>query len=220
MRMSDKNADQPTLTRLVVDGVCDAELAALLWLLAERGVPLVIVSSEVAPAHAVRAAVASVLPPERGLADAPLAGGVVVGDALEDVLRMSGGAEAHDVADSARDLGVVVVLHDGSVAAAHYVRPVERDAGGHLQRRPPALLSARGPDLPTFDHFYWGITDELATRAGMTRDEFEDGHASRAGMLADLAAVGVVDSTELRLRIDRAALTGAMGGAIDADTPH
>ena len=85
-----------------------------------------------------------------------------------------------------RDLGIVLVMRDGRVVAAHYVRPVERDAAGHLQRRPPALLAAWSADAPAPDHYYWAITDELATRAGMERDEFEDEHRRRRERLGNL----------------------------------
>ncbi len=83
---------------------------------------------------------------------------------LEDVLRVLGGSS--EISDDTRDLGVVLVFKDGRLSVAHYVRPIERDAAGHLQHRPPAVLSARDRTSGVLDHFYWAFTEELATRAG------------------------------------------------------
>ncbi len=109
-----------------------------------------------------------------------LAGGVVVAAALESVLSRLGASG--ELPDEARDLGLVLIVRDARVAIAHYVRPVERDAAGHLQRRPPVVLSARD-ERGELDHFFWAVTDELATRAGMTREDLEDESASRARWL-------------------------------------
>ena len=107
--------------------------------------------------------------------------GVVLGRSLEDVLRVLGGGG--EITDDTRDLGVVLIVSDGRLAVAHYIRPIERDAAGHLQRRPPAVLSARDSASGVFDHFYWAYTDELATRAGVTRHELEDERDARASQL-------------------------------------
>jgi hypothetical protein len=106
---------------------------------------------------------------------------VVIGSSLEDVLRVLGGSS--EISDDTRDLGVVLVFNDGRLSIAHFVRPVERDGAGHLQRRPPAVLSARGA-TGALDHFYWAYTDELASRAGMTRHELEDEQRARASRLS------------------------------------
>jgi hypothetical protein len=89
-----------------------------------------------------------------------------------------------EISDDTRDLGIVLVIEDGRIAVAHYVRPVERDAAGHLQRRPPAVLSARNPVSGQLDHFYWAYTDELASRAGITRRQLEDDRDARARQLS------------------------------------
>lgn len=171
-----------SLIDLVGTGELDADLGALLWLLAEHGLPLVLGSADRAAAERTRAAVARAVYAGHPTRDA-LAGGVVLAESLEDVLRLAGGAAANQLTDSARDLGVVVI-HDGRhVGSAYYIRPVERDAAGHLQRRPPALLSAWNAEAVRLDHFYWSITNELATRAGMTRDGFETEHARRIEQL-------------------------------------
>ena len=141
--------------------------------------PLVVASPDRDAAEDLRAAFTAAVIERQPGRDA-LAGGVVVADSLESVLSRLGASS--ELPDEARDLGLVLIVRDARVAVAHYVRPVERDAAGHLQRRPPAVLSARdeGGEL---DHFFWAVTDELATRAGMTRDDLEDESASRARWL-------------------------------------
>jgi len=151
------------------------------WLLAERGVPLVVVGVARDPAENVRRAFVREIRASNPARDA-IAGGVVIGRSLEDVLRVMGGGG--ELTDDARDLGVVLVLAGDRVAVAHYVRPVERDGAGHLQHRPPGVLSARDSGSGRLDHFYWGITEELATRAGMSRAEFEDDHEARVRQLS------------------------------------
>ncbi len=164
----------------VARSALDAELAALVWLLVERGVPLVVGSPDRAAAEDLRAAfMAAVI--ERQPGRDSLAGGVVVAASLESVLSRLGASS--ELPDEARDLGLVLIVSDARVTIAHYVRPVERDAAGHLQRRPPAVLSARD-ERGELDHFFWAVTDELATGAGMTREDLEDESAIRARWLS------------------------------------
>ncbi len=198
--------ERSALTALIADGMLDAELAALAWLLAESGVPLVVASRDAQAGETLRRAIEGLLPPDRRTADVAMAGGVVRGESLEDVLRLLGGASGEALPDAARDLGVVVVLRAGHVHAAHYVRPVERDGAGHLQRRPPALLSAWDGSAGRLDHFYWGMSDELATRAGVERAAFEEAHRLRTLLLAELAAAGVRDAELLRRQVVRIGL--------------
>jgi hypothetical protein len=183
-------SDPASLVGLVAADEIDAELAALLWLLAEHGVPLVSASTDRGAAERTRAAVARAVRATQPALDS-LAGGTLIAGSLEDVLRLSTGSpDGGQVTDSARDLGVVLVRDGGHVTSAHYIRPVERDGAGHLQRRPPALLAARNPESGQLDHFWWSITEELADRAGMDRAGFEDEHQRRAGQLGS----GVVGS--------------------------
>jgi hypothetical protein len=164
-------ADSELLRERVTAEELDAPLAAMLGILAEHDVPVVFAVADQVAAEPLRRALA-----------AP-AGGVVTADSLESVLRLAG-APFGALPDAARDLGVVVV-HDGvRVVGAHYMRPVERDAAGHLQRRPPATLGAWNERSGRFDHFGWAIHDELATRAGMTLDEFEDERSRRVAQMA------------------------------------
>jgi hypothetical protein len=75
---------------------------------------------------------------------------------------------------------------------------VERDGAGHLQRRPPALLSARNSETGRLDHFSWAINDELATRVEMDAADFERAHAQRARLLHDLTVARVFDTDHVR----------------------
>jgi hypothetical protein len=109
------------------------------------------------------------------------------------------------MADESRDVGVVIVLAPAPAPApesavprvrlAHYVRPIERDGGGHIQRRPPAVLSAWNERAERLDHFYWAITDELAMRAGLERRDFEDAQVALARHMAGIdSALGPTDA--------------------------
>jgi hypothetical protein len=183
-------SDAATLVELVGANELDAELAALLWLLAERGVPLVSASTDRAAAERTRAAIARAVRATQPALDS-LAGGTLIAGSLEDVLRLSTGTpKGAEVTDAARDLGVVVIRDQSQVRSAHYIRPVERDGAGHLQRRPPALLAAWNPESDRLDHFWWSITAELAMRVDMDRAAFEDEHERRVGQLGS----GVVGS--------------------------
>lgn len=198
---------RPALTGLIRQGMLDAELGALLWLMAEHGLPLVVAAPDAAQGQPLRNAIADLVPAGQQLGDSRLAGGVVIGGSLEDVLAKFGGRPGLELGDEMRDLGVVVVVGDGRVATAHYLRPVERDGAGHLQRRPPALLAASTES--GLDHFAWSINDELADRCGMERAPFEDARASRAALLVSVAAAGIDDAAAIRHQLDRLALAGS-----------
>ncbi|MDP8905082.1 MAG: hypothetical protein M3N29_07180, partial [Chloroflexota bacterium] len=155
--------------------VLDVELAALLWLLADRGVPLVVASRSRAAGAELRSALTG------------SEGGLLIADSLEEVLRLSGAASG-TVPDELREMGVVVVLRELPdaglrVAAAHYIRRLERDAGGHVQRRPPAVLAARDERDGRLEHFAWGVTTELAEHAGLPLVEFQRQLDERAALL-------------------------------------
>ena len=80
-----------------------------------------------------------------------------------------------------------MVLADESTlraAAVHYLRPTERDAQGHLQRRPHAVLATWDPTAGAFDHFAWGVVAELSGRTGRRPVDFEREQAVRARGLA------------------------------------
>jgi len=69
------------------------------------------------------------------------------------------------------------------VVAAHYLRPVARDAGGHVQRLGPAVLATWDPGRSEYDHFAWGIYPELAARTGRRAGDLEREHQDRAERL-------------------------------------
>ncbi len=219
-----------SLIDTVADGGLDAELAALLWLLVEGGVPLT-VTGPASPA--VRRRLASVLlavPPvspwilvdadeERpGLATlgARIRGGVRVGitlgalDLRDAIERLSAPPEGLPE-DAVRRLGVVLVAAEmpttavgpvserARVLAAHYLRPTERDAQGHVQRRPPAVLATWRAATDDFDHFAWGLTPELADLVDRTQASFEELQAGRAAALRRLVREPAADP-EMALR--------------------
>lgn len=226
--MSDASRQGRTATELIAAAYLDAELTALLWLLIDGGVPLVVATTHGTSAgEELRTAMAALVGGGRTTADGTLPGGTVHGTSLEDLLRLGGAAESAEVPDGARELGVVVVLgqpdlgDEVRLVRAHYVRPIERDAAGHTQRRPPALLSALDEEMSRLDHFFWAITDELATRVATEAHEFDVAHRRRSRLLSELVAARVFDSIELRRHIERAALveSGALGVS-QADTPN
>ncbi|MGZ3586796.1 MAG: hypothetical protein ACXWQ6_09210 [Candidatus Limnocylindrales bacterium] len=195
-------APPTTVPGLLEAGVLDAELAALCWALLEGGVPLA-VTGAVPPA------------PRTALYEAllVLAGGQLPGSgsagtyaaaSLADLF-----AELRDRAgygdDELRTLGLVLVLAEVArgasapggelrVVAAHYVRPVERDGQGHLQRRPPAVLATWDVESGAFEHFAWGVAPELAARVGTTPLAFEAERAERRAYLEALCSSGIVEA--------------------------
>jgi hypothetical protein len=82
-------------------------------------------------------------------------------------------------------LGLVLVTGGAParVEAAHYLRPVVRDAGGHLRRPGPAVVATWDDVGERFDHFGWGIYPELAARIGVRAGDLEREHGERAAWL-------------------------------------
>jgi hypothetical protein len=129
-------------------------------------------------------------------------------DSLEEVFSELGAPPVALSEDEVRRLGVVIVLRlaDGAgrrAAAVHYLRPLERDGHGHLQRRPPAVLATWDPASDRFEHFAWGLTPELADRIGRTQSAFEDAQAERASFLGSLVAAGVMAPPSVRAALER-----------------
>lgn len=170
--------DTSRLAELLRGGLLDAELAALVSLLAEHGVSLVVAAPGESRSAADRLIAA--LDPKRTPVNLDaLAGGSrallraaslgagfaarIEATSLEDVhARLRDAADLSD--DELSYLGVVVVLDvDGRVAVAHHVRPLALDAHGHVQRLGPAVLAARGTS-GLLEHFAWGVIPELASR--------------------------------------------------------
>jgi hypothetical protein len=120
------------------------------------------------------------------------------GDRLEDVLARLSVPPVGATEDELARLGVVLILATGSdmpprIAAAHYLRPVSRDAHGHVQRLGPAVIATWDAAAQRFEHFAWGITPELAERIGMTPVQLEREQAIRAESLATTAAASPRD---------------------------
>ena len=230
----------PKLPRLVGARLLDAPLAALAWLMLERGVPVIVAGREAPVVGALLDALSAALPRDRR--PDPAAGPkgdrlVRVAERLgvgtpPGILRAALGAttgrsglalavEANDLAgvldvlhgqgltdDEIAFMGVVLVLggrDTGSAAgatdgggpdaggparlvAAHYLRPVVLDVGGHPRRLPPAVLATWDPAADAWDDYTWGIATDLAERARMRLGDLEAELDRRAAALADHAS--------------------------------
>jgi hypothetical protein len=124
-------------------------------------------------------------------------------DGLDEVFASLRGAPNHVTDDELSHLGVVLVIRRVDrerrrVVAAHYVRPVARDAHGHLQRLGPAVLATWDPKRDVFEHFGWGVTPELATRVGRRAGDHEIETDRRRALLEGLARTGTVAPDDVR----------------------
>lgn len=194
---------------LLRSGSLDPELAALLWLLVDGGVPVVVagplasgvraeltralLSTDPAREWVALDADAEPVTPER--LTALLRGGIGLGltlaaDDLEAVIgRLVAGGLPED---GVRRLGIVALADETDrglrLGAVHYLRPTERDAQGHVQRRPPAVLAAWDPESDAYEHYAWAITPELADRVDRSQADLEERQRDRAVFLAAAAA--------------------------------
>lgn len=124
-------------------------------------------------------------------------GGTIQAESLEEVLTQLGGPQVGLTGDELSRLGVVLILrivrHPATgepvrrVVAAHYVRPVARDAGGHVRRLDPAVLATWDPAGDRFEDFSWGVTAELAERIGWTVADFSSAVERRIAEFAVMA---------------------------------
>lgn len=200
----------------------DAELAALLWLLVEDGVPLIVTGeADTAIRAQVAGAVLDVAPdrpwvvidagrerPDADTLGATLRGGVtpaiiLQAPSLRAAMDLLSAPPDGLPDDAVRRLGAVLVVDASAgarvrVVAAHYLRPIERDGQGHIQRRPPAVLATWDPATDLFEHFAWGITPELADRVDRSQADLEQRQAARAVSLARLAATPDRDPGRVR----------------------
>jgi hypothetical protein len=213
----------PSLVGVVAQGVLDAELAALVWLLVEARVPLVVAApaGRVAAGGQLLAGIIGSIHPEEpsdrlagpltaagasSLIRGRRAGGVVEAGSLAEVRARLGGGPLPLSEDQLTFLGCVLVLGEGSgrrrgrlrVTAAHYVRPLARDAHGHSQRLDPAVLAAWDPRLGRYEHFAWGVLPEIAARLGRRAGDLEADLHHRRDDLAGLAKAGVTELGEVR----------------------
>lgn len=181
------------VSRLVAAETLDAELGALLWLLVEGGIPVLVCGPATEPDLSVYADALTESARNRDLADRPgrKPASTLRAGSLKEALQILSAEPFNLSDDEQRALGLVVVIRDGRAIAVHYVRPVERDKEGHLQRRPPAVLATWDQDRGMFEHFAWGMTPELAARIGMAQSELEDLQRERAHTLSHVAPAPV-----------------------------
>lgn len=256
-----------SIVTLVRDGVLDAELAALLWLLVGGRTPLLVAAGpRGAGKTTLLEAALALLPPDARRIDldgridvTPIA---AAADPARDVLvaaelsshlpfylggpaaRVALGSAGRGVAiaatlhadsleeviahlrspavglgdDAIAALGTVVILRAWRetggivrrVVAVHYLRPLARDAGGHVRRVPPAVLATWEPRTDRFEHFAWGVADELAGRVGLAAAEFERERGRRADYLDGLARAGITEPADVAAAI--AGYRAATGG--------
>lgn len=204
----------------------DAELAATTWLLVEGRVPLVVAAPPGrvrAGAELLLGVLATVRPDvsdaalERPLTAAGAgslvrgrrAGGIVEAETLGEVRhRLADGPLALSE-DQLSFLGCVLVLGEATagggplrgrlrVVAAHYVRPLARDAHGHTQRLPPAVLATWDPRLGRYEHFGWGVLPEIAARLGRGAGDLERDLHHRRDDLAGLVTGRVTALEDVR----------------------
>jgi len=230
--MSSTPVPAPSIVQLLQGGVLDAELAALLWLLADAGVPIVIAAPPArlgAGRQLLEGCLVSFRPaawettfgdplvPEgaRALVMGARAGGIVPATSLADVREQLAAPPFGLDGASLGGLGVVLVLGPGEGAApageagagtsgrlrvvvAHYVRPVARDAHGHIQAPAPAVLASWEPRLGAWEHFAWGVIPEIALRLGRSAPDLEADLHHRRDDLAGLVTAGVTAPDEVR----------------------
>lgn len=118
-------------------------------------------------------------------------------DSLEEVLAAFRGPGVLMADARSSYLGVVLVLEHGGVGQprgrvriAHYLRPLARDVGGHVQRLAPAVLAARDERSGRLEHFAWGVAPELADRIGWSAADLERETALRAeALLAEIERI-------------------------------
>jgi hypothetical protein len=209
-------ADPPrTIVGWLATGALDAGLAALLWQLAEGGLPVTVAGPSGSGRQALVDAMMELrragvpLPPSRLPA-------VVEADSLAAVNARLAEPPFRAAEDELRTLGVVLILARATearprVVAAHYVRPVEQDGQGHVQRRPPAVLSTWDPSRGAFDDYAWGILPELAARVAVDPPTFAAERDRRATYLEALVAAGVTDPVDVRRAMAGYATTLAGG---------
>lgn len=213
----------PSIVALVAQGVLDAELAALVWLLVEARIPLIVAAPEgragaggqllagiIGSIHADEQTEALVAPltaaGASNLVRGRRAGGVLEASSLEAVRSRLGSGPLPLSEDQLTFLGCVLVIGEGAagrrgrlrVTAAHYVRPLARDAHGHSQRLDPAVLAAWDPRLERYEHFAWGVLPEIAARLGRRAGDLEADLHHRRDDLAGLAKGGLTDLGEVR----------------------
>ncbi len=213
----------PSLVELIARGILDAELAALVWLLVEGRVPVVVAApaGRAAPGTQLLLGLIGSIQPDIDAPSlgAPLtaagasslvrgrrAGGVIEAGSLGEVRQRLGSGPLPLTDDQLTFLGCVLVLGEAAagargrlrVTAAHYVRPLARDAHGHSQRLDPAVLATWDERLERYEHFAWGVLPEIAARLGRRAGDLEADLHHRRDDLAGLAKAGVTALDEVQ----------------------
>ncbi|HEY2888325.1 MAG TPA: hypothetical protein VGJ17_06895 [Candidatus Limnocylindrales bacterium] len=212
-----------SIVGLIAGATLDADLAALLWVLVEGDVPLVVATPpgrEAAGVELARAVLRSVRadataagldgPLDRQAAWDAVHGHrpalVIAAGSLEDVRTQLTARPGLLSEQELSFLGCVLVLQapDGRsggrlrVTAAHYVRPLARDAHGHAQLLPPAVISTWDPRLGRYEHFEWGVLPEIAARLGRRTGDLEADLHHRRDDLAGLVTAKLTSLDEVR----------------------
>lgn len=223
--MSPSPSAAPSVVELIARGILDSELAALVWLLVEGRVPVVVAApaGRLAPgSQLLLGLLTSIQPDLVAQADslgAPLtavgasslvrgrrAGGVIEAGSLGEIRQRLGSGPLPLNDDQLTFLGCVLVLGEAAagargrlrVTAAHYVRPLARDAHGHSQRLDPAVLATWDERLERYEHFAWGVLPEIAARLGRRAGDLEADIHHRRDDLAGLAKAGVTALDEVQ----------------------
>ena len=144
-----------------------------------------------------------------------LPGGVIAGESLDDVYRTLRAGPLPVSDEELTFLGCVLVLGGAEspgpgsrlsaspggrlrVVAAHYVRPLARDAHGHAQRLGPAVLATWNVERGHYEHFDWGILPEIASRLGRRAGDLELDLHHRRDDLGGLVKGKVTSLAEVR----------------------
>jgi hypothetical protein len=173
-------AGRATIVELIRAGKVDAELAGLLWLLADRRVPVHVVP----PPQELAAAVRELAADPGLVTDGP-------GTSIEEVLRQP-------VPFRPATGAIVVTDASGTVQAAHLLRPPLRDGAGHVRPQGPGVLAARLEAEDRLEHFAWGVMPEIAAELGERAGDLEAEASDRAAFLWALAASGPGDREAIR----------------------
>jgi hypothetical protein len=215
----------PSLVELIARGILDAELAALVWLLVEGRIPVVVAvpAGRLGPGSQLLQGLLGSIQPDvdteslgasltavgaSSLVRGRRAGGVIEAGSLGEVRQRLGSGPLPLNEDQLTFLGCVLVLGEAAagagvrgrlrVTAAHYVRPLARDAHGHSQRLDPAVLATWDERLERYEHFAWGVLPEIAARLGRRAGDLEADLHHRRDDLAGLAKAGVTALDEVQ----------------------